>query len=100
MAAILAHETSHVVLKHGLKAISTSPVDRRGTGTSVIAGVQVAGSEPTQQLTDVFKDSINDITNTMVNSGYSRDLEFQADQMALTIMRRAGYDPAVPSTTC
>ncbi|MGO9308789.1 MAG: M48 family metalloprotease [Spirochaetia bacterium] len=92
VAAILAHETSHVVLKHGLKAISAS----RWTAAlqaGVNAGVQVAGSEQTKQLTSVFKDSVNDITNTMVNSGYSRELEFQADQMALVIMRRAGYDP-------
>jgi len=92
VAAILAHETSHVVLKHGLKAISTA----RWTAAvqaGVNAGVQVAGSEQAKQLTSVFKDSINDITNTMVNSGYSRELEFQADQMALVIMRRAGYDP-------
>jgi len=92
VAAILAHETSHVVLKHGLKAISTA----RWTAAVQAGGnalVQVAGSEQAKQLTSVFKDSINDITNTMVNSGYSRELEFQADQMALVIMRRAGYDP-------
>jgi predicted Zn-dependent protease len=92
VAAILAHETSHVVLKHGLKAISTA----RWTAAvqaGVNAGIQVAGSEQTKQLTGVFKDSVNDITNTMVNSGYSRELEFQADQMALVIMKRAGYDP-------
>lgn len=92
VAAILAHETSHVVLKHGLKAISAS----RWTAAlqaGVNAGIQVAGSEQTKQLTGVFKDSVNDITNTMVNSGYSRELEFQAYQMALVIMRRAGYNP-------
>jgi beta-barrel assembly-enhancing protease len=92
VAAILAHETSHVVLKHGLKAISNA----RWTAAvqaGVNAGVQVAGSAQTKQLTGVFKDSVNDITNTLVNSGYSRDLEFQADQMALVIMRRAGYNP-------
>jgi predicted Zn-dependent protease len=92
VAAILAHETSHVVLKHGLKAISAA----RWTAAvqaGVNAGVQVAGSEQTKQLTGVFGDSVNDITSTMVNSGYSRDLEFQADNMALRIMRRAGYDP-------
>jgi beta-barrel assembly-enhancing protease len=91
-AAILAHESSHVVLKHGLKAISTA----RWTAAvqaGVNAGVQVAGSEQTRQLTGVFKDSVNDITNTLVNSGYARDLEFQADAMALGIMRRAGSDP-------
>jgi predicted Zn-dependent protease len=92
VSAILAHETSHVVLKHGLKAISAA----RWTAAvqaGVNAGVQIAGSEQTKQLSNAFGGSVNDITNTMVNSGYSRDLEFQADHMALAIMRRAGYDP-------
>jgi predicted Zn-dependent protease len=92
VAAILAHEISHVVLKHGLKAISNA----RWTAAvqaGVNAGVQVAGSRELKQLTGVFKDSINDITNTLVNSGYSREQELQADQMALVIMRKAGYDP-------
>jgi len=92
VAGILAHETSHVVLKHGLNAIK----EARKTAAYrnlAMTGVAVAGSPELRQLTDTFKDSIADITNTMVNSGYSRDLEFQADQMALQIMRAAGYDP-------
>jgi predicted Zn-dependent protease len=92
VAAILAHEISHVVLKHGLKAISnarwTAAVQAGANAT-----VQVAGSPELKQLTGTFKDSINDITNTLVNSGYSREQELQADQMALVIMRKAGYDP-------
>jgi predicted Zn-dependent protease len=92
VAAILAHEISHVVLKHGLKAIGTArwtAAIQSGVNTTV----QVAGSPELKQLTGVFKDSINDITNTLVNSGYSRELELEADQMALVIMRKAGYDP-------
>jgi len=92
VAAILAHEISHVVLKHGLKAISNA----RWTAAvqaGANAAVQVAGSPELKQLTGAFKDSINDITNTLVNSGYSREQELEADQMALVIMRRAGYDP-------
>ena len=92
VAAILAHEISHVVLKHGLNAISKA----RWTAFWEAGGnavVQVAGSPELQQLTGVFKDSINDITNTLVNSGYSRAQELEADQMALIIMRKAGYDP-------
>ena len=92
VAAILAHETSHVVLKHGLNAIKQA----RKTAAYrnlVMTGVAVAGSPELNQLTDIFKDSIADITNTLVNSGYSRDLEFQADRMALEIMRDAGFDP-------
>ncbi|MGA2761896.1 MAG: M48 family metalloprotease [Spirochaetia bacterium] len=92
VAAILAHETSHVVLKHGLNAIKEArkTAAYRNLG---IAAANTAGGSNVQQLTDLFKDSIADITNTLVNNGYSRDLEFQADQMALEIMRRAGYDP-------
>ncbi len=92
VAAILAHETSHVVLKHGLNAIKQS---RKTAAYRNLAmtGVAVAGSPELQQLTDLFKDTIADVTNTLVNSGYSRDLEMQADQMAIEIMRKAGYDP-------
>jgi predicted Zn-dependent protease len=92
VAAILAHETSHVVLKHGLNAIKEArkTAAYRNLG---VAAANTAGGADVQQLTDLFKDSIADITNTLVNNGYSRDLEFQADQMALTIMRNAGYNP-------
>ncbi len=91
-AAILAHETSHVVLKHGLNAIAASRKTAAYKNLG-LAAVAAFGSPEARQLTDIFKDSISDITNTLVNSGYSRDLEFQADAMALGIMRRAGYDP-------
>jgi predicted Zn-dependent protease len=92
IAAILAHETSHIVLKHGLNAIAKS----RQTAAWKNLGVAVAntaGGSNVQELTSIFKDSIADITNTLVNNGYSRDLELQADQMALKIMAGAGYDP-------
>jgi predicted Zn-dependent protease len=92
VAAILAHETSHVVLKHGLNAIKESR-KTEAFKNLVVTGANTVGGSNVQQLTDIFKDSIGDIVNTMVNNGYSRDLEFQADQMALKIMRGAGYDP-------
>ena len=93
VAAILAHETSHVVLKHGLNAIKESrktealknlAVDWRATPLAV----PTSSSSRTSSRTPS-----GDIVSTMVNNGYSRDLEFQADQMALKIMRNAGYDP-------
>jgi len=92
VAAILAHETSHVVLGHGLSAIKQSRKTAAYKNLA-LAGVAAFGSPEAKQLTDIFKDSISDITNTLVNSGYSRELELEADQMALVIMKRAGYDP-------
>ena len=92
VAAILAHETSHVVLQHGLNAIKQARKTAAYRELAITTANTVGGSN-VRDLTDLFKDSIADITNTLVNSGYSRDQEMQADQMALSIMRRAGYDP-------
>jgi predicted Zn-dependent protease len=92
VAAILAHETSHVVLKHGLNAIKQARKTEALKNLGVAAANTVGGSN-VQQLTGLFKDSIKDIVHTLVDSGYSRDQEFAADQMALKIMQNAGYDP-------
>ena len=87
VAAILAHETSHVVLRHGLKSIK----DARSTQAAM--AVLNAAVPETQQLLGPFNDVVNDVVKNLVTNGYSRDYELQADQMALKIMRAAGYNP-------
>lgn len=92
VAAVLAHEIGHIQNKHGLRAIRTS----RLTEALTIIGVESAkafGGEELARLTESFEDSISDITKTLINSGYSRSFESQADMAALTIMQRVGYDP-------
>jgi predicted Zn-dependent protease len=91
-AAILAHEISHVVLRHGMAAIDKAR--KTAALTSIVkAGVLVAGSAQAQQLTATFGDVVGDIVKTMVNKGYSRELEYQADAAAVVLLDRAGYDP-------
>jgi predicted Zn-dependent protease len=92
VAAILAHEIGHVVLKHGIGAIDKA---RKTSALLSIAkaGVAVAGSTEAQKLTATFGDVISDITTTLVNKGYARELEYQADATAVGILGRAGYDP-------
>ncbi|MDG4475074.1 M48 family metallopeptidase [Thiovibrio frasassiensis] len=91
LAAVLAHEIAHVQLKHGLQAIKTS---RLTTAFSIMAteGAKQAGGPELSQLTALFEDSIHDVTATLVNSGYSRAFEREADAVALVILGRAGYD--------
>jgi predicted Zn-dependent protease len=92
LAAVLAHEIAHVSLNHGLQAINKS----RLTSAATILGTEAAknlGSKEFSDLTKAFEDSISDITKTMVNNGYSRHLEFQADKTAISTLRRAGYNP-------
>ncbi len=91
LAAVLAHEIAHVQLKHGLQAIKTS---RLTSAFSIIAteGAKQAGGVQLAQLAGIFEDSIHDVTATLVNSGYSRAFEREADAVALMILGRAGYD--------
>ena len=92
VAAVLAHEIGHVQLKHGLQAIKKSRITSALT-TLGVEGTKTFGGEELAMLTQTFEDSITDITNTMINNGYSRGFERQADQAAVTILKRMGYDP-------
>ena len=92
VAAVLAHEIGHVEFKHGLQAIKKSRI----TSALLIIGTESAktfGGEDLANLTKTFEDSITDITSTMINNGYSRSFERQADDAAVTILKRVGYDP-------
>jgi predicted Zn-dependent protease len=94
LAAVLAHEVAHVQLQHSIKAIKTSRVTTAIMATgSAAASVAAAGTNLTE-LTDIFDESITDIVSTMVNNGYSRDQEFEADTLALSLLAGAGYDPS------
>lgn len=92
LAAVLAHEIGHVERAHGLKAIKKGRLTGALTTLATEAGKHY-GSVQVKQLSRDFGDSIGDITSTLVNSGYSRDLEREADQSAVRILERAGYDP-------
>jgi predicted Zn-dependent protease len=93
VAAVLAHEIGHVESRHGLQAIKKSRV----TSALTMIGLESAktfGGEDLAKLTETFEDSISDITATLINSGYSRAFESQADRSAVKILRRIGYNPA------
>lgn len=91
-AAVLAHEIGHVQLKHGLQAIKKSRITSALT-TLAIEGTKSFGQKELAQLTETFEDSISDITSTLVNNGYSRSFELEADMAAVKILKNVGYDP-------
>lgn len=92
LAAVLAHEIGHVQHKHGLQAIKKSRITSALTILATESAKSLGGQE-LAQLTEAFEGSISDITATMVNSGYSRAFEREADRAAITILQRSGYDP-------
>lgn len=92
LAAVLAHEIGHIQLRHGMKAIEKA---RMTEALSVLAqeGAKSLGSREVAQLTQAFGGVISDITNTMINNGYSRSYEYQADAASAAILKRLGYNP-------
>jgi beta-barrel assembly-enhancing protease len=93
LVAVLAHEITHVDHQHGLKAIKKGRLTTALTTLGATAGKTLAGGD-LAQVTQAFEGSISDITSTMMNNGYARSTEFEADRGAVTIMRKLGYDPA------
>ena len=93
LAAVLAHEIGHVQNRDGLRAIRTGRLNGALTTLAAEGAKTLAGPE-LAEVTSAFDDSINEITGTLINSGYSSRQEFQADAAAVEILRAAGYPPS------
>jgi predicted Zn-dependent protease len=93
LAAVIAHEIAHIQLQHSIKAIKTSRITQAIMITGA-SGANVAGQYlNVKELTDIFDESVGNIVSTLVNNGYSQTQEFDADNMALSLLASAGYTP-------
>ncbi len=91
LAAVLAHEVAHVVYNHGVNAVSQSKL----TKAVSIVGAEAANEYPggaLNEVTDLFSESVSQVTETLMTSGYSRSQEYSADEYAVELLGRAGYD--------
>jgi len=80
LAAVMAHEISHVVARHSVKQLQTV------MGPAVLLQLAVnKRSETTQQLAGVALG--------VLMSGYSRSMETEADRFGAIYMTRAGWNP-------
>jgi len=93
LAAVIAHEVAHNQLKHSLKAIKTSRVTHAFLLTATIGGVTLTGMDA-DEFASVLNESVGEIMQTMVNGGYSREQEYEADIAAMCFMAAAGYQPS------
>ncbi|MGC9453652.1 MAG: M48 family metalloprotease [Phycisphaerae bacterium] len=84
LAAVLAHEVGHVAAQHNVQAL------QRQVGASILVdvAVRVAGGESGQVAGQVTQ-----IVTGLGNLRYSRQDEYQADELGVRYMARAGYNP-------
>lgn len=92
LAAVLAHEIGHIQLRHGMQAIEKARVTE-ALATIALEGTKAFGKRELAALAENFGGAISDIAATLINSGYSRAFEYEADRAAVQIVRRLGYDP-------
>ena len=92
LGCILAHEVGHVTAKHGLQSIKKS----RLIDAFKIIGeetVQRYGSEKLAKLTDTFEGALGDIAEKLIERGYDRKYEYEADRLSIKIAAQTGYSP-------
>ena len=92
MAAIVAHEIGHVSAKHGLASIKKS---RLVDAFKILGQEAVAhyGPKELAELTGIFENTLGDIMGSVVERGYDRKYEYEADQLAVKYAVKTGYDP-------
>jgi predicted Zn-dependent protease len=84
LADVLAHELTHVINKHTVRAI------QKGKVVQLAADETIKDERVFQKLVDVSTD--------LVLAGFGRDEEFEADREGLRLATKVGYDPHGLST--
>ncbi len=80
LAGVLGHETSHIVARHGVKQL------QEGLGLEVLSGIVFGRSSQTTQA--VVGQGL-----ALLQRGYGRQAEREADSYGVLYAARAGYSP-------
>ena len=93
LAGVLAHEIGHVTARHSAQRYSRGVLAQGGVVVgSILAGVLGGGA-----AADLAQQAGGAGAQAYL-AGYSRDQEFQADELGVRYLARAGYDPAAMSS--
>ncbi|OUL57952.1 M48 family metalloprotease [Pseudoalteromonas ulvae] len=96
LAAVLAHEIIHVTAMHHLKHLQDHALRNALTETvfvSAHAYQSNTGASASKQQYRQWAKTITDSAHELYTQGLSREDEFFADQQALNLVVKAGYDP-------
>jgi len=86
LAAVLAHESAHVLQKHHVKAMTN--FSNSGVSGLLKLASQTQGAQGNFMATELVKE-----VKEMYLRGLDKDDEYEADRMGVIIAARAGYDP-------
>jgi predicted Zn-dependent protease len=81
LAAVLGHESGHVIARHSSQQLAKAQL------TQGLIGAAVVGTG------DYSAAQIGQVVGSLINMRYGRDDELEADALGVRIMAEAGYDP-------
>ncbi len=87
LAGVLAHEMSHVVLRHGTHQASKAYLGQAGLG--ILGGLLGKNQGNTSKIMN----TVGGVGMNVAFLKFGRDDEYQADQIGAEIMAAAGYNP-------
>ncbi len=87
MAGVIGHEIAHVTARHGAKRHTAS------VGTAIAAGVAGIFLNVTTGIDARAAGDVLSVGGGVLLAGYSRENEYEADNLGIKAMARAGYQP-------
>jgi predicted Zn-dependent protease len=94
LAAVIAHEIAHIQLRHGIAMIREDRLPRDMRMAADRAGEIARRDVEPERSQDFFADSIREIADTLLTTGFSQQQEFEADSLAVSLLAAAGYEPS------
>jgi len=93
LAAVVAHELAHIMLKHSAYLISNMRFSAEMSAIADRASVSAGSGSISSQRLLVFRNSVNSTMDTLLKNGYSQEQELEADREAIFLLAASGYNP-------
>ena len=88
LAGVIGHEIAHVTARHGARRHTAN------LGTQIVAGVLGAALKIGAGINPRATGDLVNLGGAALMAGYSRENEYEADNLGIQTMARAGYRPA------
>jgi len=86
LAGVIGHEIGHITARHAVRGMSTAQI------TNLLLSI-IQSNVPGGQLTG----NAFNLVNMIINRGYSRKFELEADQLGEDYLEKSNYDPSAMS---
>ena len=93
VAGVMAHEIGHVTARHSAQRYTRGTLGQIGVVGGTLLGAVLGGKEGAQLAQQALGTGAKAYL-----AGYSREQEFQSDELGVRYLTRAGYDPRAMAT--